>query len=91
MSKGKNVGEERVFIVPLDRAWVGPIKKRVPRTIRILREFAKKNMKTDEVLLDQAVNERLWSRGIEGAPRKIRIRAVRDEENVVTVHLVEGE
>lgn len=90
MSK-KNVGEERVFTVPLDHAWVAPIKNRVPRTIRILREFTKKNMKADEVHIGQEVSEKLWSRGIEGAPRKIRIRAVRDEDNVVTVHLVEGE
>jgi large subunit ribosomal protein L31e len=89
MSKG--AGEERVYTVPLRHAWVAPIKKRVPRALRILREFAKKNMKADEVLISQEVSERLWSRGIQGAPRQIRVRAVRDEDNVVTVYLVKGE
>lgn len=91
MSKGKEVGEERIYTVPLGHAWVAPPKKRTPRTIRILREFARKNMKASEVLISQDVSERLWSRGIQGAPREIRIRAVRDADNVVTLYLVEGE
>lgn len=78
-----------MYTVPLDRAWVAPVKKRAPRAVRILREFAKRNMKADEVLISREVSERLWSRGIEGAPRRIRVRAVRDEDNVVTVYLVE--
>ena len=89
MSKG--AGEERVYTVPLSHAWIAPIHKRVPRAMRILREFAKKNMKADEVLISQEVSEKLWSRGIQGAPREIRVRVVRDADNVVTVYLVEGE
>ncbi len=86
-------GEERVYTVPLSHAWIAPPKKRVPRAVRILREFAKRNMKADEVLISQEVSERLWSRGIEGAPREIRVRVVRGADNVVTVYLVgkEGE
>jgi len=89
MSKGAS--EERVYTVPLSHAWIAPIKKRVPRAMRILREFAKKNMKVDEVRISQEVNERLWNRGIQGAPREIRVRVVRNEDNIVTVYLVEGE
>lgn len=91
MSSSEKVGEERIYTVPLSHAWIAPTKKRVPRAVRILREFAKKNMKTDEVLISKEVNEKLWSRGIEGLPRKIRVKAVKDKDNVVTIYLVEGE
>ena len=91
MSKDKNSVEERVYLVPLDHAWIAPIKNRTPRAIRILKEYVKKNMATDNVLISSEVNEKIWSKGTEGSPRKIRIRAVKDKENVVTVHLVKGE
>lgn len=91
MSDDKDVVEERVYTIPLDHAWIAPIKKRTPRGMRVLRDFIKKNMRVDTVMISGEVNEKLWGRGIEGAPRKIRVRAVKDRENVVRVHLVEGE
>ena len=90
MSENEDAVEERIYTVPLRRAWIAPIKKRTPRAIRILREFMKKNMKTDNVIISNEVNEKLWSCGIEGSPRKIRVRAVRDEDNIVRVYLVKG-
>jgi large subunit ribosomal protein L31e len=81
--------EERIYTVPLRHAWIAPVKKRTPRGVRILREFVKKHMKTDAVIISTEVNEKMWSKGIEGLPRKIRIRAVKDEDGVVTIHLVE--
>jgi ribosomal protein L31E len=48
-------------------------------------------MKPEELLISTEVNEFLWSKGIEGSPRRIRIKAVRDTDNVVTVYLVKGE
>jgi ribosomal protein L31E len=37
------------------------------------------------------VNERVWMRGIEKPPRKIRIRVAKDKEGNVTVYLAEGD
>ncbi len=37
------------------------------------------------------VNERIWGRGIEKPPRRIRVRAVKDEEGTVTLYLAEGD
>ena len=91
MSENKDVVEERVYTVPLDHAWIAPIKKRAPRAMKILREYVKKNMDVESILISSEVNEELWKKGIEGPPRKIRIRAVKDKENTVRVNLVEGE
>ncbi len=91
MSDDEEIVEERLYTIPLRRAWIGTIRKRTPRALRILRKFIKKNMKTENVLIDSGVNERLWSRGIEKPPRKIRIRALRYRDDVVRVQLIDGE
>ncbi|MFH0748607.1 MAG: 50S ribosomal protein L31e [Candidatus Bathyarchaeota archaeon] len=91
MSDEKNVILERVYTVPLEHAWISPIKKRTPRQLRILRSFIIKHMKADTVRISSEVNEKLWRRGIEGRTRKIRVKAIKDKENVVTVYLAEGE
>lgn len=89
----EDIVEERIYTVPLGRAWIRPRKKHSPRAIRLLRGFIIRHMKTDEgsIRITNKVNEKIWSRGIEKPPRKIRIRATRDSEGVVTVRLAEGD
>ena len=91
MSNKKDGPEEQVYTVPLEHAWIVPKNKRTPRAVRILRNYVKKNMGSDNILISSEVNEELWSRGIESPPREIRIRAIRDKENVVRIDLVKGE
>lgn len=89
----EDIVEERVYMVPLSRAWIGPRNKRAPRAVRILRSFIMRHMKVEEdsLRISNEVNERLWSRGIQKPPRRIRVRAVKDTEGVVTVRLAEGD
>ena len=71
--------------------------------MRIIKSFVKKHMKlrtevevegeeeAERLVISDEVNEKIWSRGIQKPPRKIRVRAVKDKEGVVTVHLAEGD
>jgi large subunit ribosomal protein L31e len=86
-----DVVEERVYTIPLKKAWIAPIKKRVPRGVRMVRAFVQKHMKVEDPVITPEVNEYLWKRGIEGLPRRVRVRITRDGDGVVTVHLVTGE
>ena len=45
----------------------------------------------ERLVIDNEVNEKLWSRGIEKPPRKIKVRVVKDNEGVITVLLAEGD
>ena len=45
----------------------------------------------NRLIISNDVNERVWMRGIEKPPRKIRIRAAKDKEGNVTVYLAEGD
>jgi large subunit ribosomal protein L31e len=44
-------------------------------------------MKTDNVKLDKTINEKVWSRGSEKPPSKIRIRAMKMEDGQVQAEL----
>jgi large subunit ribosomal protein L31e len=90
-SNQDDVVEERIYTIPLRKAWIAPIKKRVPKGVRIVRAFIQKHMKVDDPKILPEVNEFLWSRGIEGLPRKVRVRVTRDTDGIVSVHLVKGE
>lgn len=94
--------EEKIYTVPLQRAWLRPRKKRAPRATRILKTFIQRHMKLgkaeaeeeegeERLVISNEVNERIWRRGIEKPPRKIRVRAVKDVEGTVTVYLAEGD
>jgi large subunit ribosomal protein L31e len=98
----EEIVEERIYTIPLRRAWIAPRKKRAPRAMRIVKGFVQRHMKVEtevkgeeeeegRLVISNEVNERLWSRGIEKPPRNIRVRAVKDKEGVVTLYLAEGD
>ena len=97
----EEIVEEKFYTIPLRRAWVSPRKKRAPKAMRILKSFVMRHMKlrteaegeeeAEELVISNEVNERVWSRGIEKPPRKIRVRAVKNKEGVVTIYLAEGD
>ena len=98
----EEIVEERIYTIPLRRAWIAPRKKRTPRAMRLIRGFVQRHMKVEpevkgeeeeegRLVISNEVNERLWRRGIEKPPRNIRIRAVKDKEGVVTLYLAEGD
>lgn len=82
---------ERVYTVPLGRAWVGQRYRRAELAVRELRRFANRHMKPEEVIIETEVNELIWANGIQNPPRKIRVRMSRDDDGVVTISLAEAE
>src|SRR5215218_2680587 len=79
----------RVYTINLGKAWISPQHRRTDRVINMIREFARKHMKSDEIKLEQDLNRQIWSRGKTNPPRKVRVKMVKDEEGVVTVSLYE--
>jgi ribosomal protein L31E len=83
----EEITEERTYIVPLSRAYGSPPNYRAKKAVIILREFFKRHMKATEVKILSEVNELMWERGIESPPRKLKIRATKSIEGVVTLYL----
>eukprot|EP00033_Pygsuia_biforma_P000018 GCRY01000026.1.p1 GENE.GCRY01000026.1~~GCRY01000026.1.p1 ORF type:complete len:130 (+),score=39.87 GCRY01000026.1:49-390(+) len=56
-----------------DRAF----KKRAPIAVKAIKNFAIKNMGTQDVRLDPSVNKFVWSQGVRNVPFRIRVRCAR--------------
>jgi large subunit ribosomal protein L31e len=83
--------DERIYTVPLRKAyWTGSRPKRANRSVRILREFVERHMKPEELMIQPEVNEKIWARGIQKPPRRLRIRATKNADNLVRIYLAEG-
>ena len=100
----EEIVEERIYTIPLSKAWIAPPNKRAPKAIRIIKAFLTRHMKLEarregeveeeepkRLIISNIVNERVWRRGIEKPPRKIRVRAAKDKEGNITVYLAEGD
>jgi large subunit ribosomal protein L31e len=81
--------EESIYTVNFRKAWITPEYKRTNRVVGILREFARRHMKTDDIKIDQYLNRYLWLRGKRNPPRRIRVRMTKDETDTVVVSLYE--
>jgi large subunit ribosomal protein L31e len=101
--KDEDIVEERIYTIPLQKALVRPPKKRAPRAMQLLKIFVVKHMKMavtvsedeeeeelPQLIVTQEVNEKIWSKGIEKPPRRIRVRLTKDKDGNVTVHLAEA-
>ena len=82
---------ERVYTIPLRN--VKDIKRtiRAPRAIREIKIFLTKHMKASDVKIDESVNHVIWARGIQKIPSKITVKAVKDDDGVVTAVFSNGE
>jgi len=85
------VVEEKLYTVNFRKAWIAPRGKRTPRAVRILRDFVKRHMKTEDVIISNEINEKLWLRSIKKPPRRLRVRVVKDKEGNVIVFPVQGD
>jgi large subunit ribosomal protein L31e len=96
----EEIVEERTYTIPLGKALIMPPRRRAPRAMHMIRAFIIKHMKipsraeeededVPQLTITKEVNEHIWAKGIEKPPRKVRVRATKDKDGNVTVHLVE--
>merc|ERR1711911_43043 len=55
--------------------------KRPPRAIKVVRDFAKKTMNTEDVRIEVRLNKYLWSKGIRAVPKRVRVKMARRRNN----------
>ena len=100
--KDEEIVEVRFYTIPLQKALVRPPKKRAPRAMQLIKIFVTKHMKLTmkvseeeeeeelpQLVISKEVNEKVWDRGIEKPPRKIKTRVTKDKDGNVTVYLAE--
>ncbi len=85
--KGEEVGE-RIYTIPLRAVKKAPRWKRSNRAIAEIREYLKRHTKSEYIFLDAAINEKVWERGSQKPPSRIRVR-VTEEEDIIRAEFVE--
>jgi large subunit ribosomal protein L31e len=79
---------EREYIIPLrEKSRVVPRYKKTPKAIKTIKEFLARHMKVEnrdlnKVKIDKSLNEFMWARGIRKHPHKIKVKAIREGENI---------
>ncbi len=83
--------EEMIFTVPLRGVKMMPRTRRAPGAIKIIRSFLVKNLRIEEdaIWIDETLNEKIWERGIQKPPSRIKIKVVETEEEIFEVKLAE--
>ena len=77
----------RVYTIPLGKAWTSPRYRRSVRAIHMIQEFAKKHMKTENAIISTEVNEHVWKKGAGSPPRRIIVNIVKSGDGIVKVSL----
>jgi large subunit ribosomal protein L31e len=74
---------ERIYTINLGKVLLSPNNQRAKRAINMIREFATKHMKSENVKIEEEVSHLVWARGIRHPPRKIRVKITKDDGNVI--------
>jgi len=82
MEERERVEGERIYTIPLRAVKKAPRWKRSKRAIALIREFLIRHTKAEYLILDNALNEKIWERGSQKPPSRVRVRVTRQEDTV---------
>ncbi len=84
---------EREYVIPLRASQHQPSRRRrAGHALETVRRFILRHMKgkPEDVWIDPRLNEYVWKRGIQHIPRQVRVKAIRFEDGLIEVDLLEG-
>jgi large subunit ribosomal protein L31e len=80
--------DEALYVIPLQRVyWGGSRRTRGKRAIRLIKEFVERHFKAKRVIIDNMVNEYIFSYKIEKPPRRIAVKVIKIDEGIYKVLL----
>ena len=82
---------ERVYTIPLGKVLLSANTHRAVRAINMIKEFARRHMKTYNVKIDEEISHIIWARGVRSPPRKIRVKMTKTDEGYILVSPYEDE
>jgi len=74
--------EEKIYTIRLMKAKMAPRTKRAKKAIKIIKEYLARHTKAENIKIDSSLNEAVWDRGLKKIPSKIRVKAVKREEEI---------
>ncbi len=67
---------EKIYIINLSRLYWTCRRRRAPRAIKRIREFIKRHVKAEHIIIDETINEYIFSRAYDKPPRRIAVRVI---------------
>lgn len=65
---------EQIYIIPLRKEFLKvPKYKRAKKATTALRQYLRKHVKKEKILLSKALNEYIWKHGIKNPPAKVKV------------------
>jgi len=76
--------EEKVYIINLGRIYWAGRSRRAPKAIKRVREFLYRHTKAERIIIDESINEYVFSRSYSKPPRRVAVRVLQlDDEGKV--------
>lgn len=82
---------ERVYTINLGKVLLSPNNQRAKRAINMVKEFARRHMKNEQIKLEEDLSHQIWKRGMKHPPRKIRVKMTKTDEGFILVSPYEQE
>ena len=76
---------ERVYTINLGKVLLSQSQHRSVRALNMIREFARRHMRTQSVKIDEDLAQQIWARGVRRPPRKIRVRMYKTDTGDILV------
>ena len=71
---------KREYVVPLRRkTMTAPKWRRSKKSLSVLKDFMRKHMKTEEVVVCSELNEYIWNNGARNPPGKVSVTALKTD------------
>ena len=83
---------EREYVIPLRASRHQPSRRRrAGHALETVRRFVVRHMKgaPEDVWIDPRLNEHIWERGIQSIPSHVRVKAIRFEDGLIEVDLLD--
>ncbi len=81
--------KEQIYVIPMIQTKKVPRWIRASRAVKEIRQYLARHMKSQDIKIDASINEKIWSRGSENPPSRIRVRAMKFEDGQVQAELAE--
>lgn len=78
------MADEKIYVINLNRLYWTGRRARAARAIKRIREFLARHTKAERIILDESINEFIFSHAYDKPPRRVAVRIVQvDDEGKV--------
>jgi len=75
--------DERLYTIPLGKAYEGPTVKRANRAVTLVREYITKHAKVSNVSISGTLNRYLWKGSRKHPPRNVKIKVIKEGDKAL--------